>query len=53
MVLVDLLTDGEGEDIRWEVAYQKKDPKTGKNLLSFGVDFCEWSRTQALVFSEE
>jgi hypothetical protein len=38
MVLVDLLTDGEGENIRWEVAYQKKDPKTGKNLLSFGVD---------------
>ncbi len=38
MVLVDLLTDGNGEDIRWEVTYQKKDPVTGKTLLSFGLD---------------
>lgn len=38
MVLVDLLTDGNGEDIRWEVTYQKKDPTTGKNLLAFGID---------------
>ncbi len=38
MVLVDLLTDGGGEEIRWEVAYQKKDPVTGKNTLSFGLN---------------
>lgn len=37
-VLVDLLTDGQGEDIRWEVTYQKKDAETGKMLLSFGLD---------------
>jgi serine/threonine protein kinase len=38
MVLVDLLTDGGGEEIRWEVAYQKKDPVTGKNTLVFGLN---------------
>ena len=37
MVLVDMLTDGGGEDTRWEVAYQKKNAE-GKSLLSFGIN---------------
>jgi hypothetical protein len=36
--LCSLLTNGGGEEMRWEVAYQKKDPVTGKNLLSFGLN---------------
>ena len=38
MVFVDLLTNGGGEDMRWEVATQKRDPLTGKALLAFGLD---------------